>query len=51
MRAQFKRLPLLPPDHITDLYSYSYLTVLNTGHLYKLLLWMELVCYFNKVNN
>lgn len=39
MRVQFKRFLLLPPDHITDLYSYSYLTVLNTGHLYKLLLW------------
>ena len=39
MRVQFKRFTLLPPDHITDLYSYSYLIVLDTGHLYKLLLW------------
>ena len=39
MRVQFKRFSLLPPDHITDLYSYIYPLVLNTGHLYKLLLW------------
>lgn len=39
MRIQFKRFSLLLPFHITDLYSYSYPLVLNTGHLYKLFLW------------
>ena len=35
MRVQFKRSSLLPPDHITDLYCYSYPLVQNTGCLYK----------------
>lgn len=39
MRVQFKRFSLLPHVHITDLYYYTYPLVLNTGHLYKLLLW------------